>query len=205
MSTVLGGYERVSPGDVRESDAFLAAVFPPVGEAPSASRPRLVAADCGAGVGRVTEHLLLRHFDEVDLVEPVKHYLEAAEQKLSALDLDADAPRKLRYLCEPLQAWTPDRGRYDVIWVQWCLGHLTDGAPAAPPATKREPNSAASSPDDFVALFNRCKAGLKRDGLIVARPQRAACVLRAQCSSACVCASPHNAGEGEQLRGGLRG
>lgn len=32
---------------------------------------RLVALDCGAGVGRVTEELLLHHFDVVDLCEPV--------------------------------------------------------------------------------------------------------------------------------------
>ena len=35
-----------------------------------AGRRRLVALDCGAGVGRVTEQLLLQHFAEVDLVEP---------------------------------------------------------------------------------------------------------------------------------------
>ena len=30
-----------------------------------------VALDCGAGVGRVTDTVLLDHFDEVELVEPV--------------------------------------------------------------------------------------------------------------------------------------
>lgn len=29
-----------------------------------------MALDCGAGVGRVSEQLLLHHFQEVDLVEP---------------------------------------------------------------------------------------------------------------------------------------
>ena len=37
-------------------------------------------------------------------------------------------------------------GAYDVIWVQW-VGHLTD--------------------DDFVAFFQRCRKGLKPDGVIV--------------------------------------
>ena len=27
--------------------------------------------DCGAGVGRITDQFLLRHFHEVDLVEPL--------------------------------------------------------------------------------------------------------------------------------------
>ena len=38
-------------------------------------------------------------------------------------------------------------GAYDVIWVQWVVGHLTD--------------------DDFVAFFQRCRKGLKPDGVIV--------------------------------------
>lgn len=25
-----------------------------------------------------------------------------------------------------MQEFTPEAGRYDVIWVQWCIGHLTD-------------------------------------------------------------------------------
>ena len=41
-------------------------------------------SDCGAGVGRVTEHLLLHHFAEVDLVEPSGHLLEAAQARLSS-------------------------------------------------------------------------------------------------------------------------
>nr|POE83744.1 alpha n-terminal protein methyltransferase 1 [Quercus suber] len=43
--------------------------------------------------------------------------------------------------------FTPDAGRYDVIWVQWCIGHLTD--------------------DDFVSFFSRAKAGLKPGGFFV--------------------------------------
>jgi hypothetical protein len=36
-------------------------------------------ADCGAGVGRVSEQLLLRHFAQVDLVEPSQHLLGTAQ------------------------------------------------------------------------------------------------------------------------------
>jgi len=32
-----------------------------------------------------------------------------------------------------LEDWVPEEGKYDVIWVQWVVGHLTD--------------------DDFVAFF----------------------------------------------------
>jgi len=40
-------------------------------------------ADCGAGVGRVTEQLLLAHCAEVDLVEPSRHLLDAARARLA--------------------------------------------------------------------------------------------------------------------------
>eukprot|EP00889_Picochlorum_renovo_P008081 jgi/Picre1/35111/NNA_002574.t1 len=42
----------------------------------------LVAADCGAGIGRVTGSLLLHYFDQVDLVEPSGHLLETAKRNL---------------------------------------------------------------------------------------------------------------------------
>ena len=152
MSTVLGGYERVSPSDIKSSDAFLHSVFPAVAlrtaSGRSASR-RLVAADLGAGVGRVTEHLLQRHFDEVSVIEPVAHYLDAAREKLAPGGSAALAGCACSFVCEPLQEWTPGKGTFDVIWVQWCLGHLTD--------------------DDFVTFFGRCAAGLRKEGLIVVK------------------------------------
>lgn len=43
----------------------------------------------------------------------------------------------MKFTCLWLQEFTPDAGRYDVIWVQWCIGHLTD--------------------DDFVSFFKRAK------------------------------------------------
>lgn len=46
-----------------------------------------------------------------------------------------------------LQEFTPDLRKYDVIWAQWVLGHLTD--------------------DDLVAFFRRCIDGLSRNGVIV--------------------------------------
>lgn len=147
VDTVLGGYAQVSPTDVRESATFLESVFPAATTPDSGAA--LTVADCGAGVGRVTEHLLLRYFHAVDLVEPVESYLKAAKEKLTPLAASADPPRDVRYLCEPLQEWSPDKGRYDVIWIQWCLGHCTD--------------------DDLVALLHRCAAGLKRGGLVVVK------------------------------------
>lgn len=40
-----------------------------------------------------------------------------------------------------LQTFAPPVGRYDLIWIQWVSGHLTD--------------------DDFVEFFKRCKVGFE--------------------------------------------
>ena len=40
------------------------------------------SADCGAGIGRITKHLLLRQFDVVDMVEQNKAFLDRAETYL---------------------------------------------------------------------------------------------------------------------------
>ena len=46
-----------------------------------------------------------------------------------------------------LQEFTPEKGKYSVIWNQWCLGHLTDV--------------------DLVEYFQRCKEGLVPDGGVI--------------------------------------
>ena len=51
-----------------------------------------------------------------------------------------------------MQGWQPEAGRYDVIWIQWAIGHLTD--------------------EDFVRFFADCEKGLKPDGIVVCGPRR---------------------------------
>eukprot|EP01018_Ginkgo_biloba_P016490 Gb_20319 [translate_table: standard] len=141
---VLGGYGKVNGRDVQDSNAFLVEIL---GERLKGNSP-LVALDCGAGVGRVTKNLLLKHFHEVDLVEPVSHFLESAREQLKAtIRTKAESHSAVNFYSIPLQEFTPETGRYDVIWVQWCIGHLTDA--------------------DFVSFFNRAKAGLKPGGFFV--------------------------------------
>ncbi|KAL3698142.1 hypothetical protein R1sor_012218 [Riccia sorocarpa] len=84
----------------------------------------------------------------VDLVEPVQQLIEVAQQDLH-LDFDSlgTRMRKVNFLNCPLQEYVPPAERYDVIWIQWCIGHLTDA--------------------DVMEFFNRAKLGLKRGGFIV--------------------------------------
>ena len=63
---VLQGYGVLTPLDARDSNLFLDCL---VAKHPSMRFDRV--ADCGAGIGRVTKHLLLSRFGLVDLVEQV--------------------------------------------------------------------------------------------------------------------------------------
>lgn len=144
---VLGGYGHTDQTDIKGSEAFLNELlsnrFPGGGK-----NQHLVALDCGAGIGRVTKNLLIRYFNEVDLLEPVPHFLEAARENLSPENIVLiDSHTASNFFCVPLQEFTPDAGRYDVIWIQWCIGHLAD--------------------DDFVSFFKRAKVGLKPGGFFV--------------------------------------
>ncbi|KAL5210842.1 hypothetical protein ABZP36_006465 [Zizania latifolia] len=148
---VLGGYGCVNDVDVKGSDAFLR---PLLAERFGTARRHLVALDCGSGIGRVTKNFLLRHFNEVDLVEPVSHFLEAARENLTGcMEVGQDTNKAANFYCVPLQDFTPEEGRYDVIWIQWCIGQLPD--------------------DDFVSFFNRAKIGLKPDGFFVLKENTA--------------------------------
>ena len=159
--------------------------------------PAGLAADCGAGVGRVSEQLLLHHFAEVDLVEPsgegrlpktsylhlpvapaklpdcllytvwrprprpsgvcaravrspagagmnsalahAAHLLAAARKRLCGKGAKPFPPghAAVGFFQAGLEAFDPEPGRYDVIWVQWAALYLTDGAGAGAAAGGR--------------------------------------------------------------------
>uniref|UniRef100_A0A7N0T3P3 Alpha N-terminal protein methyltransferase 1 n=1 Tax=Kalanchoe fedtschenkoi TaxID=63787 RepID=A0A7N0T3P3_KALFE len=131
---VLGGYGHVNDQDLKGSEAFLNSLL----RDRLLRNRHLVALDCGSGIGRITKNLLIKHFNEIDLLEPVSHFLEAARETLATeIDVATDQHSAANFFCVPLQEFTPEIGRYDVIWVQWCIGHLAD--------------------DDFVSFFKRAK------------------------------------------------
>lgn len=146
---VLGGFGHVSPVEIRDSAAFLKKVFAgPLKDAKEGKR-RLRCIDCGAGVGRVSAELLLYHFQEVDLLEPVEKLLKKAEETLSRGGKWPSAHKAGRYLCQGLQEFAPEPEIYDVVWIQWALLYLTD--------------------EDCQTLFDRCRVGLKKDGIVVVK------------------------------------
>ncbi|CAD5119316.1 DgyrCDS7940 [Dimorphilus gyrociliatus] len=137
---MLGGFARLSSSDVGQSMTFLKKII----QGPGALTEPEVALDCGAGIGRVSKRLLLPVFNTVDLVEVNPKFLKTAETYLGELSSKVG-----NYFPVGLQSFTPESGRYNVIWNQWVLGHLTD--------------------KDLVEYFKRCKKGLKENGVIVAK------------------------------------
>lgn len=151
---VLGGYSKLDGPDVIVSRRFLSRLRK---ERPNWCSEQGVSrvADVGAGIGRVTKHLLLPGgFTEVELIEQSPNLIKAAQdfiaqaghcQGVAVGGMKAEA--QCRYVCRGMQAWTPLRMRYDCIWVQWCVGQLTDS--------------------DFVAFLRRCRGGLAPNGILV--------------------------------------
>ncbi|KAL6341146.1 hypothetical protein AAG906_032262 [Vitis piasezkii] len=118
MNGVLGGYGHVNDVDVKGNEVFLKTLF------------------------------FERYFNEVDLVEPTSHFLEVARETLASRKLMfSDMHKAANFYCVPLQDSTPEAGKYDVIWIQWCIGQLAD--------------------DDFISFFKRVKVGLKPGGFFV--------------------------------------
>ncbi|KAF9904567.1 hypothetical protein BX616_001249 [Lobosporangium transversale] len=111
--------------------------------------------DCGAGIGRVTKMVLSKAFDHVDLVENCAAFVKQAKEEYLKPEIEAGKVGEVR--CSGLQNLhfesTSWEGRFDVIWCQWVLGHLTD--------------------DDLIAFFNRCKKGLKPGGMIFVKENNA--------------------------------
>ncbi len=77
-------------------------------------------ADCGAGVGRVSQNLLLHHFQEVDVVEPSHHYIESARKALSGSSAQSwpSKHKAVNFYKVGLENWIPHSERQDIpcVW-----------------------------------------------------------------------------------------
>jgi protein N-terminal methyltransferase len=133
---VLGGYGRITPEDVKGSNLFLDKL--------AALRPSLSfdrAGDCGAGIGRVTKHLLLHRFNHVDIIEQSPRLTAAAPEYIGEMSSRSTC------IVQKLQDFTPEPNTYDVFWIQWVMGHLHD--------------------HDVIAFYRRLARGLKPGGVII--------------------------------------
>ena len=99
--------------------------------------------DCGAGIGRVTAGFLSTVCETIDVVEPIEKF--ANEVKGAEM---AGSGQVGNVYVSGLEDWVPEQ-QYDLIWNQWCLGHLKD--------------------KELVEHLQRCKKAVTIDGWIVVK------------------------------------
>ncbi|KAL2055843.1 hypothetical protein ABVK25_004087 [Lepraria finkii] len=139
---MLGGYPRISRTDLKGSANFLAKLrreYP----SPSSNGTLKRGVDCGAGIGRVTAGFLSTVCETIDVVEPIEKF--ANEVKGAEM---AGNGQVGNVYGSGLEDWVPEQ-QYDLIWNQWCLGHLKD--------------------KELVEYFQRCKKAVTIDGWIVVK------------------------------------
>jgi protein N-terminal methyltransferase len=93
-------------------------------------------------IGRITEGLLLGIAEKVDIVEPIAKFSENLKGKAGIGEI----------FNVGLEDWSPQESeelKYDLIWNQWCLGHLTDS--------------------QLTTYLVKCQKVLKTDGLIIVK------------------------------------
>jgi len=132
---MLGGYEHISELDIRGSREFLVARgF----DDKFATKPITRALDCGGGIGRIAKFLLIPLFQTVDILEQNPLFLEKSQEFV-------DSSRLGELFCSGMQSFNFTQS-YDLIWIQWVIGYLTDL--------------------DMVAFFKKAAASLRPGGLI---------------------------------------
>lgn len=129
VNGMLGGLGYINAIDIQGSKNFLREIKVP---------GKKLALDCGAGIGRVSRNLLMPLFETVDLVEQDAAFAEKARELCTAEGVRRNSLGEIYNL--GLQEFSPSH-KYDLIWSQWVLGHLTDR--------------------DLVAFFRRLQQGLQ--------------------------------------------
>ncbi|XP_032552897.1 alpha N-terminal protein methyltransferase 1B isoform X3 [Chiroxiphia lanceolata] len=149
---MMGDYIELSNTDVESSREFLRKFVGGVGKA-GTNR----ALDCGSGIGRISKHVLLPVFKSVELVDMMENFLAEVPNYLQGKE-----DRVEMYYCKSLQEFTPAPQRYDVIWIQWVSGYLTD--------------------KDLLEFLIRCQNGLRDNGVIILKDN----VAREGCTLDCL-------------------
>ncbi|EMP34532.1 alpha N-terminal protein methyltransferase 1B [Chelonia mydas] len=146
---MMGDYIELSSTDIESSREFLRKFIGGPGKAGTGH-----ALDCGSGIGRVTKHVLLPVFKSVELVDMMENFLAEAQNYLQG-----KKDRVKTYYCYSLQEFTPAPQKYDVIWIQWVSGYLTD--------------------KDLLEFLIRCQNGLKDNGVVILKDNvaREGCIL----------------------------
>ena len=140
MLGMLGTYPWYTRIELQGSKNFLTKVRRLLPGLPQSGKLSL-GVDCGAGVGRVTEGFLSHVCEVVDAIEPVSKFTDVLQgSKLKQDGVVGDI------YTVGLENWNPEK-KYDLIWTQWCVGHLTDA--------------------QLIEYIIRCRTSLSESGLVV--------------------------------------
>lgn len=81
-----------------------------------------LAIDCGAGIGRITKNLLVKNFENVEMVDVTEGFISKAKEYLGP-----DSVKVVQFHVCALQDFNPQMNKYDCIWIQWVLGkHISN-------------------------------------------------------------------------------
>ncbi|MCJ1413595.1 Alpha N-terminal protein methyltransferase 1 [Ptychographa xylographoides] len=142
VNGMLGGFHQISSTDLRGSANFLAKLR--AGDSSTTPLGLLKrGVDCGAGIGRVTAGFLSRVCHVVDVVEPIEKFAK----EVKGMEMGGSGKLGKVYVMG-LEEWIPQE-KYDLIWNQWCLGHLTDA--------------------QLVSYLKRCKQAVPGEGFVVVK------------------------------------
>ncbi|OCT83063.1 alpha N-terminal protein methyltransferase 1B [Xenopus laevis] len=146
---MMGGFSELTNIDTESSREFLRKFVGGPGKAGTD-----FALDCGSGIGRLSKNVLLPVFSNIELVDMMEPFLEEAQNYL-----EEEVDRVETLYCYSLQDFFPPVRTYDVIWMQWVSGYLTD--------------------KDLQEFLIRSKNGLKDNGVIILKDNvaRQGCIL----------------------------
>lgn len=101
-------------------------------------------------IGRITISLLTSLCSTTDVVEPIAKFTAHILSDASFGALRANGKVGTVYT-QSLESWDPSSAgvKYDLVWNQWCLGHLTDA--------------------QLVAYLKRCVQALAEGGWVVVK------------------------------------
>ncbi|PJF17026.1 hypothetical protein PSACC_03161 [Paramicrosporidium saccamoebae] len=141
---MLGGFSALHIPDIRHSRIFLEQNLPK--DYPKRLALGMLAAmlssnfpDVGAGIGRVSTHLLLPIFERVSIVESDGRFVEMAQRTLQDRLHTAHNCRLQDYRCEQPE-------QYDLVWIQWVLMYASD--------------------EELVSLLKECIKSVRKGGFV---------------------------------------
>jgi len=134
IKAVLGGNDQVHLIDLKASCEIIEGLI--LSKKMNTKR----VLDCGAGIGRVTENVLINYFDECDLVEQDEKFVQHSKSALGTNH------KVKNFYQSSLQDFNFSNS-YNVIWIQWIVENISD--------------------DDLITFLVKCGSALENDGYII--------------------------------------